>query len=237
MGIISGVLGILWISVYHLFLYNLNTEFPSFLGFLSLLDPVLILIFSPVIYPAALELALLLLTFLLAILLVVTGVMIGIGFYSISIRGGGPIGVAALITSITGTTITGILLILSEILWKELYLPWYLYYYYYPVVLSIYIPNPLLIWYSSITLGITLVVLGLACVLVHEYIQSSNSAMAAGILGIIVGLLFIQLGYTFILPNFSPTLPSYLHLGIPSFGLLMVCMVLWIYMFYSSKEV
>ncbi len=239
-GTITGSIGILWIATYFIFLNKLSYEYTfSVICFLYLFGPFIGQFFFPSLFPAFLELVFLILTILLGISLIITSIMVGLGFYGLSEQGAGGIGGAALITGVSGTSVAAILLVLADTVFREFHLSslylFYYPYYYYPIYLYIYTPGSLFIWYSLIVLGITFFVLGLVSVLARDSTPSLNSAVAAGILSIIGGILLIQCSYTFILTNFSLIIPGYLYLGIPSFATLIACGIFWAYMFHSSK--
>ncbi|MFB0562699.1 MAG: hypothetical protein ACETWM_15970 [Candidatus Lokiarchaeia archaeon] len=229
-GTITMFIGIIWAIVYplyymDLFNYGYGMEsMSSYTGWLAIFV-------TP--YPSYIETLFTILTIMLVMLLIVTAILVGIGFYGTYTIGGGAMGAAALIMSIIGTTIAGIIVFLGSTIFKETNIayghafpyPWstveeFLATFYVPIS----VPGSLMIWLGCIFLGVTFIVLGAGSIVVRHATSSTSAGMAGGILSIIAGSLLI-LSYDGIM----------LFLGVLGFVLLFVAMILWSVFFFSSR--
>ncbi|MFB0560366.1 MAG: hypothetical protein ACETWM_03865 [Candidatus Lokiarchaeia archaeon] len=148
-----------------------------------------LIIFSP-IGADPLTLALVI---IVATLFVVTCILVGIGFYGIGQIGGGAMGTAALIVGIVLGSAAGILLILGVYVFS------------------------LLSTISYVVLGVTFIIFGAASISMREFTMRPSASMAAGIIGIIGGVLVILL-------------------GVLGGALMFVSFIIWAIVFYSSRE-
>jgi hypothetical protein len=177
-----------------------------------------------------------LLTILLMALLMATGILVGIGFYGTYRIGGGAMGAAALITSVTGVEIGSIIIFLGSFVFTEtdyeiIQTNYLVPYINQPTAPASYAlapitqPGFLPIWLGSIILGVTFIVLGVASIKVREITIHSGAAMAGGILSIIGGALLIVSPYVLMI-----------IFGFVGFVLLFVAMILWSVVFYSLRD-
>ena len=139
------------------------------------------------------------LTILVAVLLVVTCILTGIGFYGIGQIGGGGMGIASLIIGIILGSATGILLLAGAF------------------TVSLFDSSTLLVLLSTITLAVTFIIFGSASIVMREVTMRSSAMMAAGIIGIIGGVLVFLIGL----------------IGYP---IMFVSFIIWAIVFYSSRE-
>ncbi|MHA1210496.1 MAG: hypothetical protein ACTSSA_10385 [Candidatus Freyarchaeota archaeon] len=184
-------------------------------------------------------------------LLVINGILVGLGFHDVAQEGKGLLGTICLGACIIGALLTGVLLVLGSALQiTMLYNPM--------VSVTTYVPLPVsfleftLLWRGLAVLGAVLIIVGITSIAVRKSVDRIESALLAGVLGIIAGILSILqvIPLLTVMPSvysfmFSTTL-SIFDIVVPIFGmtasliwifmtfaLCLVAFIFWIRMFYS----
>nr|MDO8078302.1 hypothetical protein [Candidatus Freyarchaeota archaeon] len=187
----------------------------------------------------------------LSMLLVINGILVGLGFHDVAQEGKGLLGTICLGACIIGALLTGALLVLGSALQiTMLYNPM--------VSVTTYVPLPVsfpeltLLWRGLAVLGAVLIIVGITSIAVRKSVDCTESALLAGVLGIIAGILSILqvIPLLTVMPSvysfmFSTTL-SISDIVVPIFGmtasliwifmtfaLCLVAYIFWIRMFYS----
>ena len=187
----------------------------------------------------------------LSMLLVINGILVGLGFHDVAQEGKGLLGTICLGACIIGALLTGALLVLGSALQiTMLYNPM--------ISVTTYVPLPIsfleftLLWRGLAVLGAVLIIVGITSIAVRKSVDCTESALLAGVLGIIAGILSILqvIPLLTVMPSvysfmFSTTL-SISDIVVPIFGmtasliwifmtfaLCLVAYIFWIRMFYS----
>ncbi|MFB0563698.1 MAG: hypothetical protein ACETWM_21065 [Candidatus Lokiarchaeia archaeon] len=186
----------------------------------------------------------------LAILVVVFGTMIGFGFRDLYSKSRSSVGWGYLAASILGTLVAGILIAMGGLLQTTIIQAFQ----YLPGLGADFIPLRFpatsYTWTGEIVLGATLIILGVASILIRKSVERRDSALAAGVLSIIGGIILtlhisvlipfagqvsIAPGGFSIIPTLITAYVFFINFTIIGFGLLLVVSILWTRVFLKPS--
>ncbi|MEX2751143.1 MAG: hypothetical protein Q6366_004565 [Candidatus Freyarchaeota archaeon] len=224
-GTITAIIGIMWSIVAYQCFTSISQAKISATIYSFIIGPWLAV--PSVIQPIETHfLIFLVASIILVIFLVLTGILVGVGFYGVSTLGGGGMGVVALIFSSIGCVGAGFLIILGNMIHTTEYMLIFDFPFN-PASFrfgSISVPNFQTIGTGFLILGATIIILGIANIVMRDSTTMPTASKATGIISII-GACFFLLG--------ALNLPILYIIG---FIIMLIVSILWAVVFYSSGQ-
>lgn len=255
LGIITAIAGFMWMMVLLLFITDL-LNYSSALSFvwsqilftyLGYAGTVATLM---VPYPSSINLFIMS-SVMLAVVIFVFGVMIGFGFYKLYSESGSSMGLVYLSACAVGTLVAGMLIavggwVQTTIIQISQSTPGFG-----ADFIPLRVPATSYTWIGEIVLGAVLIILGVASIRICMSVERRKSALAAGVLSLICGVVFALhiiviiffTGQVALAPDYGFSMMPMLITGyifstiftLVGFGLLLVVSVLWTRVFLASS--
>jgi hypothetical protein len=226
-GVVTAVIGVMWIFIANTFLLQIFNYSISVSDYLTYLAEPSVYPYPPPnpipFFPSWSSFSVF--TLVLTIPIIVTGILLGVGFYGTYKIGGSAMGAVGFTSSVVGTTLGALLINMGNLTTG----------YTYAGIIAGGTVNPLIPLpapnFSLIGLGFAVIsfatlLLGAASISVREMTEKPSAFMVAGILSI-VGSLVNMIG--------SWALSRY-GIFIIGFGLIFVALILWTWVFFSSRN-